>query len=136
MSRLTSELFNRLQNLIEMPRDKREEVLASVLNTLSEERFTDIVNVKLAGVTPQAVRKHGMACFDRADTRPNPPDGYINIDEVAAFIGQSQNAEEQAVFLYIWLNFEQIKECSEDFEGPEKVFDCVLTRSDFENFSG
>lgn len=134
MTTLTAETFNRLQNIVELPRDKREEVLAAVLNGLPENQFNELVNVHLSSITPQAVHSFGIACFDKVDTRPNPPDGYITIDEVAEFIGRSDNSLEQAVLLYIWLHFEEIRDASDDFQGVDKAFDYVLTRKDFEKF--
>lgn len=131
---LTPELFNKLQNIIDLPRNKQEEVLCSVLNGLPEEQFTEMINVRLCGVTPMAVRRFGQACFDKIDTRPNPPDGYVTIDEVAEMIGRSKDPSEQATLLYIWLHFDEIRQANKDFEGEDELFDYMLTRKDFEQF--
>lgn len=131
---LTPELFNKLQNIIDLPRNKQEEVLCNTLNGLPEEQFTEMINMRLPAVTPQAVRTFGLAWFDKMDIRPNPPDGYVTIDEVAESIGRSKDPTEQAVLLYIWLHFEEIKRAHQDFEGEDALFDYMLTRKDFEAF--
>lgn len=136
MSTVLAETFTRIQNIIEYPRNKQEEVLSRVLNAVPEEQFHEAFNVHFPHVTPAAVRAVGLSCFDKIDTRPNPPDGHITIDEVAECIGRTTSPEQQAVMLYIWLNFESIKEAHEDFDGLEKCFDYVLTRKDFENYVG
>lgn len=135
MTTITAEALNRLQDIIEYPHSKREELLSSVLNALPENTFHEVVNLKLPHVTPLAVRTLGIACFDRLDIRPTPPDGYISIDEVAELIARSGSPDEQAVLLYIWLNFERIRQASEDFDGTDKLFDYVLTRADFASFN-
>lgn len=134
MSTLTAELFNRLQNLIDLPRTPHEEVLARVLNSLPEQLFTEMINFRLSAVTPDMVRTFARNHFERMDVRPNPPDGVITIDEVAEAIGRSKDPQEQATILFIWLNFENIRKANEDFHGEEKLFDNVLTREDFERY--
>jgi len=134
MAVLAPDIINRLQNIIELPRNKQEEVLSAILNAIPADAFDDVVNNKLGAVTPQAVREYGLACFHKVDTRPNPPDGYITIDEVAELISRSKDTCEQAVLLFIWLNFESIRDASEDFSGIEKAFDYMLTRADFEKY--
>lgn len=136
MEAVTPETVSRLQNIIEFPRNQREEVLSHILNEMPKERFDEIVNEHLGKVTPSAVNAYGTACFSRIDKRPNPPDGYVTIDEIAEGITSAPSAIEQAVLLFIWLHFEDIRVAHEDFQGIEKAFDYVLTRKDFEQYRG
>ena len=136
MSTVLAETFTRIQNILECPRNKQEEVLSRVLNAIPEAQFHEAFNVHFEQVTPLAVRTMGLTCFEKMDTRPNPPDGVVTIDEIAECIGRTDSAEQQAVLLYIWLNFEKIKEAYEDYQGLDKCFDYVLTRKDFENYVG
>ena len=135
MTTISQDCLSRLQNILEYPKNKREELLSSILNAMPAEQFHKVVNEHLCSVTPQVVREYGLECFNKLDTRPNPKDGYISIDEIAEFIEKTRSSKEQALLLYIWLNFEHIRQSSDDFQGEEKPFDVFLTKQDFQNFS-
>lgn len=124
-----------LQNLLEWPRTKAEEHLARILNNLDPEDFDRIVNESLDLVSAAEAREYGISNFEKIDRYPNPSDGFLSRDEIAERIFVSKDSHERAVLLWIWLSFDKIRECSDDFDGTDKLFDIVLTLKDFQNMS-
>jgi len=137
MSVLPEELIARLQDVVDRPRTECEKFISNLLNNLPPDEFQEVVNERLADVTPAVVREFGTQMFNRMDRRPNPPDGLVTMDEIAdALLKETESRQHEAILLYIWLHFDKIKQSSEDFQGIEKAFDYVLTRKDFEHFVG
>jgi hypothetical protein len=137
MVQLPAELLQKLQDVVSRPRTQCEQFLSNLLHNLPDDEFEEVVNQRLAGVTPSQVRLFAQQQFDKIDRHPNPKDGHLTIDEIAeAFLKETESRENEAILLYIWLNFDKIKQASEDFQGIDKAFDYVLTRRDFESFVG
>jgi hypothetical protein len=134
---LSAQMLEKLQDVVTRPQTSCERFLSNLLNNLPADEFEEVVNQKLGEVTPEQVRSFALNKFDQIDQRPNPPDGHLSLDEIAdALLREHKSREQEAILLYIWLNFDKIKRCSDDFQGTDRAFDYVLTRRDIESFVG
>lgn len=111
------------------PDTKSERLLRDALRTLSTEELAETLN-ELDEVIPQEVRDWTLQNFERLDSAPNPPDGYLSLDEIGEFIILARNAFERAILVHLWLHFDEIRSSHEDFSGIDKAFDYVITKKD------
>ncbi|MFN8655144.1 MAG: hypothetical protein U0105_02295 [Candidatus Obscuribacterales bacterium] len=111
------------------PDSKSERLLKEALETLPPTLLDETLE-QLAEVIPQEVRDWTLENFDRLDSAPNPPDGYLSLDEIGEFILIAMNSYERGILLYLWLHFDEIRSSHEDFSGLDKAFDYVISKKD------
>jgi hypothetical protein len=129
-----SQLKMTLQETLEFPHTKSQKLLADILNGFDPQEFDEVVNKLLEQVTRAEVKEFGLSHFAQIDRYPNPRDGLLSKDEISEGLHLTVDPKERAVLLWIWLNFDELRESSEDSSGTEKIFDINLTLKDFETF--
>lgn len=115
------------------PDTKSECLLKEALETLPPTLLDETLD-QLEEVIPQEVRDWTLENFDRLDSAPNPPDGYLSLDEIGEFILLAMNSYERGILLYLWLHFDQIRTAHDDFSGLDKAFDYVISKKDLLSF--
>ncbi len=129
-----SQLKELLQDTLEWPRTKPQKLLAGALNSLEPGLFDEVVNQLLDKISREEVKSFGLMHFEDIDRYPNPRDGLLSRDEITESLERAGTAKEKAILLWIWMNFDEIRQSSDDFQGADKPFDIVLTLKDFEKF--
>ncbi|MBX9722644.1 MAG: hypothetical protein K2X81_14695, partial [Candidatus Obscuribacterales bacterium] len=112
-----SQLKETLQETLEFPHTKSQKLLADILNGLDPQEFEEVVNSLLDQVTRAEVKQFGLSHFAQIDRYPNPSDGLLSKDEISESLHLTVDSKERAILLWIWLNFDEIRQSSEDATG-------------------
>ncbi|MBX9689272.1 MAG: hypothetical protein K2X27_21360 [Candidatus Obscuribacterales bacterium] len=121
----------KLQELLEQPRNAYEKHLAEVLNALPPEMFEQTVNLELNQINGAEACDYVLQEFERIDRYPNPQDKMLSRDEITEALRFAPSSRQKAALLFIWMNFESIKEFSTDHAEHDKIFDNSLSIDDF-----
>ena len=126
-------LRDKLMNIIEKPMGRKEAELVHALKLLHPQVLEFILGT-VDLVTAREISDYGCANFERLDFRPNPSDRLVSDHEILEALENSTNSQEQVILVAIYLRFDEIRVCSDDFEGAEAVFDNQLSYNDFYKF--
>lgn len=122
-----------LLNIINNPSNKKELELVDALKVVGPQAVMHILN-NVDAVTPKQISDYGVANFNNLDFRPNPTDRLVSVHEIIETLEKSFSMAEQTILVAIWLRFDEIRLCHEDFTGIEAAFDNQLSFNDFQKF--
>lgn len=122
-----------LLRIINSPRNRKEQEMVDALKVLGPYSVMYVLN-NIDQVTEKQISDYGCNNFEKLDFRPNPTDKLVSTHEILESLQNSLDKKEQTILAAIWMRFEEIRVCHNDFEGAEAAFDTQLSFRDFQQF--
>lgn len=122
-----------LVKMFQCSKNKEEEYLVEALALLGGDSIEQILG-SVDAVTNTQISNYAIKNFDTLDCRPNPVDRFISRHEIVDALMKSFDVAEQILLVTMWLRFDEIRACHQDFTGMEAAFDTQISYTDLEVF--